>query len=268
MAFDLLAEVVSPVGRELVARLLGHHVTPGPDVLAELVDGITLGMDAGLDPARRGVAIRSRAVFDTMVTQAVSGTPRCELISRLLHEFDKIQLSDAMGLNSIRVLALSLYAAVTGAIANVVHTVLEHSNETARSVLDPTDKAFVDELLRFDSAVQATTRVALRTTGLAGQTIRAGQDVTVLLGAANRDPDAFGDPDALCPRRSHNPHLSFSHGAHYCLGSDLGREIIAMVLSTLDKADSALESAGPPSFLPIATMRRIGVLPVRMRAVR
>lgn len=264
--FDLLAEVVSPVGHELVARFLGRGVTPQPDALADLVDGITSGMDVGLDPNRRGEAERRRAAFNDVVTQAVSGTSRHELLSRLLHEFDESQVSGAVALNSVRVVVLSLYAAVTGAIANVAHTLLKLPGETAVDVLSAAEKGSVDELLRFDNVVQATTRVAIRTTALAGQTIRAGEDVTVLLGAANRDPAVFSNSDAVCPQRSRNPHLSFSHGAHLCLGLDLGRAIVATALTALGNPRFVLESAGPPSYLPTATMRRIKALPVRVRS--
>ncbi|MGH3868398.1 MAG: cytochrome P450 [Pseudonocardiaceae bacterium] len=266
--FDLLAEVVSPVGRELVARFLGRGVTPQPNDLADLVDGITSGMDAGLDPDRHGEAERRRAAFNGVVARAMSGTPRRELLSRLLHEFDESRVSGAVAFNSVRVVVLSLYAAVTGAIANVAHTLLKLPGETAADVLGAAKKGSVDELLRFDNVVQATTRVAIHTTTLAGQTICAGEDVTVMLGAANRDPAAFSNSDAVCPQRSHNPHLSFSHGAHLCLGPDLGRAIVATALNALGNPRFVLESAGPPSYLPTATMRRINVLPVRVRSAQ
>ncbi len=81
----------------------------------------------------------------------------------------------------------------------------------------------VDELLRFDSPVQATARTTLAPIEVAGTEIPKAERVLVLLGAANRDPDQFPDPDRLLPERSPNPHLAFGGGIHFCLGAPLAR---------------------------------------------
>jgi cytochrome P450 len=81
----------------------------------------------------------------------------------------------------------------------------------------------VEELLRFDSPVQITSRVALENVDVAGKPISEGQIVLLLLGAANHDPDAFVEPDRLDLARRHNHHVAFSHGLHSCLGASLAR---------------------------------------------
>ena len=83
--------------------------------------------------------------------------------------------------------------------------------------------AAVEELLRFDSSVQVARRVVLRDTVIAGVPVAAGQRVIVCLGAANRDPARFADPDRLDLARSDGGSLSFGGGIHYCLGAPLAR---------------------------------------------
>ena len=81
----------------------------------------------------------------------------------------------------------------------------------------------VEELVRYDSPVQVTVRFPREEIDFAGVTVRPGELVAVVLGAANRDPDRFDDPDRLDLNRSDNHHLSFGHGTHFCLGSQLAR---------------------------------------------
>jgi len=81
----------------------------------------------------------------------------------------------------------------------------------------------VEELLRYDSPLQRQTRVAKEDFELAGKHICKGQPVLSMLGAANRDPGQFADPDRLDIRRRNNGHLAFGSGIHYCLGAPLSR---------------------------------------------
>lgn len=81
----------------------------------------------------------------------------------------------------------------------------------------------VEELLRYDSSVQLTGRVALQDTELGGQELAAGESVVALLGSANRDPDAYDDPDRLDVTRAGIRAMSFGGGIHICLGAQLTR---------------------------------------------
>ena len=81
----------------------------------------------------------------------------------------------------------------------------------------------VEELLRYDGPVQATSRIALEDVEIAGVTVRKGQNVLIVLGAANRDREVFDEPDRLDIGRQNNNHLAFGHGVHFCLGSHLAR---------------------------------------------
>ena len=97
----------------------------------------------------------------------------------------------------------------------------------------------VDELLRYDSPVQLDGRAAREDVEIGGKRIRAGDVVISILGAANRDPEAFDDPEALDVGRSGNSHLSFGRGVHYCLGGPLAiMEARAALAGLLDRYSS------------------------------
>ena len=81
----------------------------------------------------------------------------------------------------------------------------------------------VEELLRYDCPVQATVRIATEDFEMCGESIRKGQQIALLLGSANRDPEKFPEPDRLDVTRDDVSHVAFGHGVHFCLGSRLAR---------------------------------------------
>jgi cytochrome P450 len=117
-------------------------------------------------------------------------------------------------------------AMIVNLIGNGVLALLNHRDQLAwlRTAPEKADAA-VDELLRFDSPLQRTTRSALDEVELPeGDVVEAGQDVAVLIGAANRDYSQFAEPDRLDLDRSNaHRHLSFGTGAHLCMGAALAR---------------------------------------------
>ncbi|MFI6168745.1 cytochrome P450 [Nocardia sp. NPDC051052] len=105
--------------------------------------------------------------------------------------------------------------------------------------------AAIEEILRFDSPVQLTSRTALSDTEIAGQPIGGGESVALLLGSANRDPAVFADPGAFdVTRVNAREHLSFSSGVHACLGASLARMEGAVALSALYERFPELRLAG------------------------
>ena len=81
----------------------------------------------------------------------------------------------------------------------------------------------VEEMLRFDSALQLFERTATEDLDVGGVPVAQGEKVAILLGAANRDPAAFVDPDVFDVARASNPHVAFGAGVHFCLGAPLAR---------------------------------------------
>jgi len=91
----------------------------------------------------------------------------------------------------------------------------------------------VEELLRYDSPVQMTSRIATSDRELAGHRVRRGEQLVLLLASANRDPAVWSDPDRLDVTRRDVRHLSFSHGIHFCLGAQLARLEASLALEAL-----------------------------------
>jgi unspecific monooxygenase len=104
----------------------------------------------------------------------------------------------------------------------------------------------VEEMLRFDSALQLFERTATAPVELGGVVIEEGQKVAALLGAANRDPSVFADPDNFAPTRDPNPHVAFGAGVHFCLGAPLARMELTESLVALFAAYPDLHLVGEP----------------------
>jgi cytochrome P450 len=133
-------------------------------------------------------------------------------------------------------------------IANGLRALLCHPEQLHRLRDNPAlIEGAIEELLRYDSPVQGVSRVARQEVRWHGQTIRPGDEVLVLLGAANRDPERFEEPARLDLGRAVNPHLAFGLGIHYCPGAALARLEARLALLTLVQRFPGLRLAGGPS---------------------
>jgi pimeloyl-[acyl-carrier protein] synthase len=121
----------------------------------------------------------------------------------------------------------------------------------------------VDELLRFDSPVQISQRIVLDDMELAGRPVRAGDEIVLVLGAANRDPAVFADPARLdVTRPDAHRHVAFGGGIHHCLGAALARLEGQVAFTALLGRLGPLQLAGPPVRRPTFTLRGLASLPV------
>ncbi|WP_405776080.1 cytochrome P450 [Streptomyces sp. NBC_00859] len=137
-------------------------------------------------------------------------------------------------------------ATTTHLIANAVLALIEHPGQAERLREEPALSANgAHEFLRYDSSVQFTTRIALEDIETDGHRIDRGQSVTLVLGAGNRDPLRYTDPDTLDVTRKANDHLSFGHGIHYCLGAALSLAEVDIAVSTLLRRTAELRLTAP-----------------------
>ena len=117
--------------------------------------------------------------------------------------------------------------------------------------------------MRYDGPVQRTGRLALEDIEIAGQRIRAGDSVTAFLGAANRDPAQFADPDRLDIARGNNYHLAFGGGIQYCVGAPLARLEAQIAINTLLRRLPGLRlQTDAPAWRQTAVLRGLQALPV------
>jgi cytochrome P450 len=148
--------------------------------------------------------------------------PRDDLISRLIEaESDGSRLTEGELVTTCILLLNAGHEATVHGIGNGLKAMLERSG--APSADSSVDEAMVEELLRFDAPLQLFTRYALWDIEIAGIGLRQGDRIGLLLGAANRDPLIFADPDRFDPRRAPNPHVAFGGGIHFCVGAPLAR---------------------------------------------
>ncbi|MFE9323254.1 cytochrome P450 [Nocardia sp. NPDC052278] len=127
----------------------------------------------------------------------------------------------------------------------------------------------IEEMLRFDSPVQMTSRTALCDTEIAGVRIAEGEMVSLLLGSANRDPAVFADPNTFdIDRPNAKDHLSFSSGVHACLGASLARMEGAIALRTLYERFPDLRIVGDAPHRGLANLRGYQHIPVALGSAR
>jgi cytochrome P450 len=131
-------------------------------------------------------------------------------------------------------------------IGNGMYTLLRNPQQTAELREKPEMiRSAVEELLRYESPVQFTARVLKEDMEICGQEIRKGWTVLCMLGAANRDPRQFKDPDQLDLKRLNNQHLAFSAGLHFCIGAQLARLEGQVALLNLLQRFPRMKLAGP-----------------------
>ncbi len=131
-------------------------------------------------------------------------------------------------------------------IGNGMYTLLQNPQQTAELREKPEMiRSAVEELLRFESPVQFTARVLKEDIDICGQHIPKGWTVLCMLGAANRDPKQFKEPDRLDLKRLNNQHLAFSAGLHFCIGAQLARLEGQIAILNLVQRFPRMKLAGP-----------------------
>jgi cytochrome P450 len=189
--------------------------------------------------------------------------PGPELTSQLIAAADAGELSDEELLSSLIFLHGAGYGTTAALLGNATVALLGDPALAGRLRADPgIVPAVVDESLRHEAPTQLTPRLARRPARAGGTPVPEGHLAVLLLGAANRDPRRFPDPDRFDAGRPDNRPLSFGGGIHYCLGAPLSRMEAAVVLPALARRFPALRLAGSPQWRRALRMRQLTRLPV------
>ena len=151
-------------------------------------------------------------------------------------------------------------------IGNGMLTLLQHPQETEELRQNPDMiRSAVEELLRYESPVQFTSRVLKEDIEVCGQRIPRGFTILCMLGAANRDPKQFKDPNQLNLKRLNNQHLAFSAGPHFCIGSQLARlEGQVALLRLVQKFPNMKFAGSSPEWAATFGFRGLKQLPVTL----
>lgn len=246
---DVMAEIAYPVPLAVIAELFDVGVDVA-HVLREQTPAMTVLLDLLAPPdAQEQAASAALSVMLSLVPVVAErrSDPGDDLLSVLL---DRLDTDDAV------VMALLLLAAghetTSGLIGNTVLALASSPQHLDAVRRDPERAAgVVEEVLRWDSPVQVTGRVAAEDVELRDARIAEGDQAVVILGAANRDPSVFSSPDVFDPSRPRNSHVAFGHGAHFCVGAALARAEAAEVtrrLASFDWEVSGCERAKSSTF--------------------
>jgi pimeloyl-[acyl-carrier protein] synthase len=190
---------------------------------------------------------------------------RDDLLSALIEaEEGGDRLSEEELLGTALFLLIAGHETTVNLIGNGTLALVKHRDQLERLRDDPSlDRHAVEELLRFDSPVQLTQRITLDEYEIGDITIPKGQNLVPLLGAANRDPAEFDEPDRLdIGRENANRNVAFGGGHHFCLGASLARLEGAVAIGTLVRRFPDIELAGEPVRRTTFTLRGLEHLPV------
>ena len=231
---DLIASFASPIPVSVIAGLLGVPEEMAPQLLSWSHDMV------GIYQARRDRQIEDRAVEATLAFSAYIGErleelrrhPGEDLLSQLITARDPSgDLLRQEELVTTAILLLNAgHEASVHALGNGVQALLTHAS-LADFAASPA--SCCEEMLRFDPPLHMFKRYALEDIEYQGLSLKQGDQIGLLLGSANRDPDKFDNPQIFQPDRRPNPHVSFGGGIHFCIGAPLARLELQTALSVL-----------------------------------
>jgi pimeloyl-[acyl-carrier protein] synthase len=237
---DVIEDLAYPLPVTVICEMLGVPVDDHASIrgwssdIARSLDAIGLPSDQAIVDRGR-VARRALADYFRALVPVRRANPRPDLLSGLLAAEEQ---GDKLTEHEVIAMCLLLFIAghetTVNLIGNGLLALLQHPDQLARVRADPAlVPNAVEELLRYDSPVQRTARIATTEVDLAGHAIAKGAMVVAALGAANRDPAQFSDPDRLDVTRRDVRHISFGYGIHFCLGAPLARVEGQIALGTL-----------------------------------
>jgi len=248
--FDLLQAFAQPLPVRIIARLLGVPEDMAPDLLRwsnvmvgmymagrtrEMEDRAVAATEAFVDFLRSYVAERRARPADDLITHLIAAEMEGERLST-----DELITTCILLLNAG-------HEATVHTIGNGVKTFLE-TGTPLTALGSGTVAGTVEEILRFDPALHMFTRWAYEDVEVMGHTFRRGDQVALLLAAANRDPGVWDMADRFLPARPTKPHASFGAGLHFCVGAPLARLELQIALPILFDRHPELRLAARPQY--------------------
>jgi len=228
---ELVEDFAAQLPVAVIADLLGVPAEDrGP--LLEWGNRVALLLDAGLswrDFHRAQRAVREMHLWIHRHIEQLRARPGDDLLSAVIRTADAMPEEERPTSDELRTLGLLVLGAgfetTVNLLGNAVHLLSEHPEQRDALVAAPQGwENAVEEVLRFDSPVQFNARMARREVEVAGQSLRPGHVVLVMVGGIHRDPEVFTDPNVFdVTRADAAEHLAFSAGTHFCLGAGLAR---------------------------------------------
>jgi cytochrome P450 len=268
---DVMAELAYPLCAIIICELLGmppedrERFQSWHDALARALDPDFLQTTEELQQRTRALVDFREYFLDLAARRRAD--PGDDLLSALLEveeHGDTLTVNDLLA--NITLLVTAGATPAVNFIGNGILSLLRNPDQLdyARQHLDR-DEVF-EELLRYEPSVQITFRIALEDVELDGKRIGANELVIPVIGAANRDPDVFPDPDRLDLTRPTGRHIAFGLGTHFCIGAALGWMEGRVALTRLLQRAPFLALTGEPlTYKRNVLLRGLEALPVRLR---
>ena len=269
---DLIEDFAARIPVEVIGNLLGVPLAErGP------LRGWSLAILSALEPAPSPevLARGNQAVTDflTALRTLVAdrrlrpGDPEVDVLTRLLQgEVNGERLSETELLHNCIFLLNAGHETTTNLIGNGMHALLTHRDQLDRLAAEPALlTSAVEELLRFESPLQFNNRLTTAPMLIGGVAVPAGTFLTLAIGAANRDPAVFEDPDRLDLARRPNNHLAFGQGAHACAGMNVARLEARLAIGRLVARFPGIVADGAPERDRRLRFRGLRHLPVALR---
>jgi pimeloyl-[acyl-carrier protein] synthase len=267
---DLIEQFAYPLPVIVICEMLGVPVADHERFKGWGLD-IARGLDAILLPPDSPVAQKSMqarhalaAYFRELIAERRTD-PRDDMLSGLIAaEEAGDKLTEDELLATCILLLVAGHETTVNLIGNGSLALLRHPDQRKRLQGDPgLITTAVEELLRFDGPVQRTARIPSEDVTFGGKTIGKGEMVMPFIGAADRDPAQFPDPDRLDIGRTENRHIAFGWGIHFCIGAPLARVEGQLAINTLLKRKPKLTLAtAEPQHRQSLTLRGLTSLPV------
>lgn len=250
--FDLLKHFGQKLPVIIIARLLGVPESMSDDLLKWSNAMVGMYMAGPADPiarrAREDRAIAATESFVAFMRQYVEARrqdPRDDLITSLIAAEEAGEKLSTDELITTCILLLNAgHEATVHTIGNGVKTLLETGHRATASNAE----TCIEEILRFDPALHMFTRWAYEEIEVMGHTFHRGDQVALLLAAANRDPGVWDDPDQFQPTRPIKPNVTFGAGLHFCVGAPLARLELQTALPILFQRLPKLRLTEAPTY--------------------
>jgi pimeloyl-[acyl-carrier protein] synthase len=267
---DVIEDLAYPLPVRVICEMLGVP-TSDQEVFRQWSADIARSLDAAILPADSEVIPRGREAREALSAYLRSliatrrKNPRVDLLSALIAvEEEGSKLSEGELVSTCALLLIAGHETTVNLIGNGLLALLQHPDQMRPLSDNPAlIQCAVEELLRFDGPVQRTGRMTMVDVEIGGRQIPKGSIVTAVIGAANRDPAHFPDPDRLDVARRDNRHIAFGFGIHFCLGAPLARIEGQVAIGTLLRRMPALKLVSDtPKWRESSVLRGLKTLPV------
>ncbi len=273
--FDLMSGVAQALPVRVICDVLGlppqdfAQTKAWSDALAWIVEPVVRKEQRiAASQAAQGMV----AYLQNHIAKRRAAAPRDDLLGLLVaaHDADAAAFSEDELLGNLILLFIAGHETTTNLIGNGMLTLLRHPQELARLRAHPElMHSAVDEMLRFEGSVTTVGRHTVEPYAVGDCVIPAHETMFFMVGAANRDPAAFDNPERFDIARSPNPHMSFGAGIHYCLGAPLARLEAEIVFTKLLQRYASLSLVDTtPAWRPLINLRGLERLPLSPAPVR